>query len=380
MRLALLTTDSRECFRDYDTPTPYYGTAPAALIKGLSALPEIEVRVLSCTQQRLRPDEQLAPNIWAHSLYVPKIGWLRTGYQGCIRAVRRKLKEIRPDIVHGQGTERDCAISAVFSGYPSLVTIHGNMRTIAKINHAQVFSYQRFTAELEKFTLPRAEGIVCVTNYTRQAVQELARKTWIVPNAVDDGFFDIERTPQSPSLILCVGDITRHKNQNALIQALDDLAKQRSFSLIFLGQLDRSSPYGREFFHLIEQRNWCAYEGFADRNSLKNYLGRAGLLVLPSLEENCPMVVLEAMAAGMPVVAAKVGGVPELIEDNQTGFLCDPVNRESMRESVAKILDNREVAATLAMNAQRVARQRFHPDIVARQHLEIYTELLDRRR
>ena len=92
------------------------------------------------------------------------------------------------------------------------------------------------------------------------------------------------------------------------------------------------------------------------------------------------MVVLEAMAAGVPVVAAKVGGVPELIEDNQTGFLCDPVNRESIRESVAKILDNREVAATLAMNAQRVARQRFHPDIVARQHLEIYAELLDRRR
>ena len=48
----------------------------------------------------------------------PKIGWLRTLYQGCVRATRRKLREIQPDIVHGQGTERDCAIGAVLSGFP----------------------------------------------------------------------------------------------------------------------------------------------------------------------------------------------------------------------------------------------------------------------
>ena len=91
------------------------------------------------------------------------------------------------------------------------------------------------------------------------------------------------------------------------------------------------------------------------------------------------MAVLEAMAAGVPVVAAKVGGVPELIEDNQTGFLCDPMNGQSIQESVAKILDNPEVAATVAMNAQTIARQKFRPNIIGRQHVDLYTELLDRR-
>jgi hypothetical protein len=62
--------------------------------------PPFEIHVISCTQQPLSAPEKLAPNIWFHPLHVSKWGWLRTGYQGCVRAVRQKLKEIQPDIVH----------------------------------------------------------------------------------------------------------------------------------------------------------------------------------------------------------------------------------------------------------------------------------------
>ena len=102
MRIAILTTDSREHYRDYHNPAPHFGTAPEALLQGFSKLPGLEVHVVSCTQEQMRSPQKLAENIWFHSLVVPKIGWMRTLYQGCIRATRRKLREIRPDIVHGQ--------------------------------------------------------------------------------------------------------------------------------------------------------------------------------------------------------------------------------------------------------------------------------------
>ena len=375
MRVALLTTDSRECFRDYAAGRPYYGTAVTALLQGLATLPELEVHVLSCTQRRLAPEDQLASNILSHTLYVSKFGWLRTGYQGCIRAMRRKLKKIQPDIVHGQGTERDSAISAVFSGYPNLITVHGNMRKIAKIHRAKPPSHLWCAARLETFTLPRTGGIICITDYTRSAVRELLNKTWIVPNAVDKCFFEIERAPQSLPLILCVGDISLHKNQNAFIRSLDDLAGQRSFFVLFLGQIG-SSAYGAEFRHLVENRAWCEYRGFADRETLKDCFRRAHLLVLPSLEENCPMVVLEAMASGLPVVAARVGGVPELIEDGQTGLLCDPNNSANIRAVVSKILDDPDLAGRISHRAREVAHQRFHSVVVARRHAEIYQEVI----
>ena len=70
---------------------------------------------------------------------VPKIGWMRTLFQGCVRATRKKIREIQPDIVHGQGTEADCAMSAVFSGFPNVLTLHGNMRAVARANQVPLF-------------------------------------------------------------------------------------------------------------------------------------------------------------------------------------------------------------------------------------------------
>lgn len=380
MKLALLTTDSREVLKDYDTPAPHFGTAPEALMQGFALLPEVELHVVSCLRRKVNATPKLAPNIFFHSLYVPKIGWMRTAYQGCIRAVRKKLNAIRPEIVHGQGTELDCALDAVFSGFPNVLTIHGNMRLIARVNGARPFSFQWLAARLERLTLPHSDGVVCITHYTQQAVMDLARRTWVVPNAVDTSFFEVNAVPVpgAPARLLCVGHVGVRKNQNAFIRALDSLAGRQKFELRFLGAAGENDPYGQEFFNLVKQRPWCVYGGMATREELRALLRQATMLVLPSLEDNCPMTVLEAMAAGVPVVAARVGGLPDLIEDARTGFFCDPLHAVSMAGAVEKVLVNPGVATEVARRARQRARELFHPEVVARQHLEIYREVLSR--
>jgi hypothetical protein len=76
IRVALLTTDSREHFKDYANPSPYFGTAPEALIEGFKTMPEeIEVHVISCLQKTpISSPEKLADNIYYHALRVPNIG------------------------------------------------------------------------------------------------------------------------------------------------------------------------------------------------------------------------------------------------------------------------------------------------------------------
>ena len=378
MRVAMLTTDGREILRSYEGREPMFGTAPEALLKGMAELTDLELHVISCLQRPVSSPERLAPNIWFHTLHVPKLGWLRTGYQGCIRTVRKCLHGIQPDIVHGQGTERDCAISAVLSGFPNVLTIHGNMRLISKVNKAKPFSFLWLHAQLEKVTLPRTDGIICITDYTRQAVAKLARRTWVLPNAVDPSFFNIHPSPDFPRTILCIGNISLRKNQNAFIRSLDSLASKTKFKLLFLGASVRENPYDSEFFSLLSTRPWCAYEGLADREKLKSYLERATFVALPSLEDNCPMVVLEAMAAGVPVLASNVGGVPELIEDGVTGLFCNPDEPASFLRGVEKILNDADFAARLAVAAKKEALTRFHPAVIAKRHVEIYREVLNR--
>lgn len=376
MKVAVITTDNREHFRDYAKPVPYFGTAPEALLQGFASIPEAEVHVLSCTRRVMKSPDKLAPNVWFHSVYVPRIGWTATSFQGCVRAVRRKLKALKPDITHGQGTERDCALAAVFSGFPNVVTVHGNMRIIAAVNNAKPLSFNWQAAQLEKIALPRTAGVVCITRYTQDAVKDLARQTWVVPNAVDASFFEIQPAPDAMPLILCVGMISLRKNQNAFIRALDPLAEKKQFKLVFLGGGDKKDPYVTEFEELVAARPWCEFPGLASRDKLKSWLQRAAFLVLPSLEDNCPMVVLEAMAAGIPVMAAEVGGVPELVTEGMTGVLCNPTEAESMRAAVRKLLDSPQLGQTLAATAKVEARAKYHPQVIAQKHIEIYREVL----
>ncbi len=379
LKVALLTTDNREHHRRYDLAEPYFGTAPEALLQGFSAIPELEVHVVACTQRPMKSPDKLADNIWFHSLLVPKIGWLRTGYQGCIRATKKFLRKLKPDLVHGQGTERDCSISAVFSGFPNVITIHGNMRLIAAVNGAPPLSFEWLAARLETLTILRTDGVVCITNYTQSAVRDLTDKTWVLPNAVDASFFDVKREAQPESEILCVGYISHRKNQNAFIRALDPLAERMKLKVTFLGHASSQDRYSAQFFDLIKSRSWCRHAGFADRNTLKRRLACASLLAMPSLEENCPMVLLEAMAAGVPVVAAKVGGVPDLIKRDINGILCDPNNAESMRSAIAYAFENSNRIRAMVETAKSQARERYHPRIIAARHEEIYCEVLSKR-
>jgi len=380
MKIALLTSDSREVIRRYSDPEPSFGTAPEALLQGLAGLPGCETHVVSCVQQPVRSPEKIAGNIYYHAVVVPKIGWMRTSYQGCIRATRKKLRELQPDMVHGQGTERDCAISAVFSGFPNVLTVHGNMRLISKINKARPLSFEWLAARLEGFTLPRSDGVVCITTYTQRAVAPLARQTWLLPNAVDSAFFALEPQPATPREIVCVANISPRKNQVKLIQALQPLAAKENFQLVFYGGAARTDPYATEFFRQLEANPWCRFEGMVDRPKLRAALVRSAMLVLPSLEDNCPMTVLEAMAAGVPVAAANVGGVPELVTDKVDGILFDPTNDESIREGVANVLLREKDSRRLAAAAKKRALEQYHPSRIAARHLEIYEEVIRQRR
>jgi glycosyltransferase involved in cell wall biosynthesis len=379
MKIALLTTDNRENERDYSRAEPSFGTAPEALLRGFRELDHLEVHVISCLKREVAAPKRLAPNIYYHAVVVPSIGWLKTGYLGCIRAVRRKLRDIRPDIVHGQGTERDCAISAAFSGYPNVVTLHGNMRLVAKLENAKPWSYLGLTATLENIVLRKTDGIVCISTYTKENVQALNQRTWIIPNAVDPRFFEIRRRPLDSPTILCVGLISPRKNQNAFIEALVPLREKRAFRLVFLGKAPSRSDYTEAFHRLVRQYPWTEHAGVLGREGLEEELAKASLLVLPSLEDNCPMVILEAAAAGIPVVASRVGGIPDLVEHDVTGLLFDPHEAADARNCIVQVFEDHLQTKRMAALAKQRAIERFHPVAVARRHLTIYADTLARR-
>ena len=380
VKLAFLTIDKREFHKNYSTDTPTFGSAPEALLQGFADMDGIEVHVISCLQQPVRTVERLASNVFPRALHVNKLGWMRTFYQGCVRAVRRELYTLRPDIVHGQGTERDCALSAVFSGYPNVLTIHGNMRRIAIVSRARPFTFYWLAARLEAFAVKRSDGIVCISDYTRDLVKAEARQTWVVPNAVDASFFNVHRASQPKGRFLVAGTICAHKNQNHLIRSLESVAGEGGLHVHFVGDCPQHDPYAQEFLRLISSRPWCSFSGFANREKLKQLLSESTALLIPSLEDNCPMVVLEAAAVGVPAIGSRIGGIPGLIDHGTTGFLFPADDALALREAVRRLVQHPAEAEAMGQAAKKRALQQSTPTAIARRHLEIYRELLNRDR
>lgn len=378
MRIVQLTNDNREIQRKYYLDEPVFGPAPEALLEGFKKLGNsVEVHVVSCLQQMpRRSPKKLADNIFFHPLHVPKIGWLRTGYQGCIRATRRKIRDIQPDIVHGQGTERDCAMCAVFSGFPNVLTIHGNMRLVANFLGAKPFTYYWFASRLERLCLRKTGGIVAISSYTQSNVAPYIRRTWLVPNAVHPSFFDVPRKPESIPRILCAANIGSRKNQIGLITALEPLASTTPLRLIFAGVGSDADSYYRDFKQMVGHRPWCEYLGPLDRAALQNEMSQASMGILPSFEDNCPMVILEAAAAGLPFAASAVGGVPDLITHKNTGLLFEPSQPDSILCAITAMITENELAEQLAISARAQAMDQFSAALVVRQHLAAYEEVI----
>jgi glycosyltransferase involved in cell wall biosynthesis len=378
LRLALLTTDNREDRRDYSPELPWFGTAPQSLLDGFAHCPEeIEVHVISCARRHLKSDLQLAANVFFHSVYVPHWAWLKSGYLGNLLAVRRCLTQIHPDIVHGQGTERDCALTAAFSGYPNLITIHGNMRRLARISHAPLWSFAGISAVLENIALRWCGGVVSLSSHSHDLAAPLARRAWLVPNAVDPSFFSVVRNPSArPPVILIVADLLPNKNILRFLESIAPFRESCPFTVRLIGKAQQDSPYVRAIHSFADGHSWCGIEPFADRERIRAAMASATLLALPSIEENLPMVILEAMAAGLPVAASCVGGIPDLITDRYTGMLFNPGCPASICGAIRHLLDHPLERAQMAEAAQKKALQSHHPAVVAHAHLEIYRSML----
>jgi glycosyltransferase involved in cell wall biosynthesis len=379
MRIAMLTSDSREVTRRYSDPEPSFGQAPEALLQGLAGIQECEVHVVCCVQRSVRSPEKLADNIYYHSLVVPKWGWMRGAYLGCIRATRKKLREIKPDLVHGQGTERYCALAAVRSGFPNVVTIHGNMREIAKVNQAQPFSFGWLAARLEGWTLSRTQGVFCNSAYTRQTVSPRARATWMVPNALREIFFSpLQGAPDSPPVLLNIGVISRRKAQNELLNLAARLHRRGTqFQMQFIGGLDAGTSYGSEFLariHQAQQEGYATYLAHKSERELVELMDRAaGLIHLPT-EEAFGLVVAEGLARNLKLFGAKVGGIMDIAAGVEGAELFDPGDLAALEASILKWLS---MGSPKIKQGAEAMRKRYHPAVVARRHLEIYRQVLE---
>ncbi len=377
MRIVQITTDNREHYGDHANPRPYFGTAPTALLQGFAGMPDVEVHVISCLQQRAASPEKIAPNIFFHSLLVPKLGWMRTLYAGCARAVRAKLRKLQPDIVHGQGTERECAISAARSGFPNVVTIHGNMKAIAQLYGAKLGSFHWLAEKLENAALRKTAGVFCNSAYTENLVAPRTKKIWRVPNALRSEFF-APLTPRPANrvpVILNIGVVEPRKQQVEILEAARRLhARGLKFELQFVGLIPKTD-YGQKFAAALAgaaSAGFAKHVGLLTTSQMVPAMDAADALIHFPTEEAFGLVTAEALARNLKFFGAATGGGVEIASGAEGAELFPATDFAGLEKAITRWL---AAGAARPQNAAAM-RTRYHPEVIARRHLEIYREVL----
>jgi len=184
-----------------------------------------------------------------------------------------------------------------------------------------------------------------------------------------------EDLPRGAMTIGLVGRVSEVKGIDDVLKALaqDTMPPEVHFVVLGVGPL------------LEDLKQEAAVLGFADRMSflgfrdnIYDYLAHIDALLMPSLHEGLPYTLLEAMSMGLPVLASRVGGLEEVLEDGVTGLLFPPRSPASIAEACRCIAGDREFAAGLGAQAALVQRQSYTLESMLKQYANVYAEAMDR--
>lgn len=352
------------------------------LLKGLQQFDDLELQVLT-----LRPDvagEEVSHNgITVH--YLPANYCLNALTFDAFhrRLLRRKLIALRPDLIHAHiaGTY---PLAALGTGIPSVLTPHGIRR------HEMAFwrgwrsqLYRRWlVAHQERASVRAARHVISISPYVRKEFgQALQGAIYDIENPIQDRFFALERREQ-PKWVLYAGHISVRKGILELLQAVDLVRQQVPDVQLRLagrtnvdqGYTEQARAFVRE--HCLEDN--VRFLGSLDEESLLEEYARCALLVLASRQETAPMVIEQAMAARVPVVATRVGGVDYLVDHGRTGFVVEFGDIEGLAEAMIRLLADSDLRASMGEAGRFEAERRFRADVVARQTRQVYYRILGR--
>lgn len=312
---------------------------------------------------------------------------------GLLQGVLRKLSSgWRPDVVHAHDWLTAYAARAVKHALeiPLVATIHA---TEFGRNRGLHTDLQRHISDVEWWLAYEAWRVICCSEAMRSELQSVfqlpADKIRVIPNGVDlpqeggdPGRVAALRrrfAADGEPLLFFVGRLVYEKGVDLILRALPRVLERHPRALLVVsGTGPEEGPLRRLAGELgvAGRVHFTGHISDEERNTLYR---AADVAVFPSRYEPFGIVALEAMAHGLPVVAARTGGFAEVIDSGRTGLLFEPENPWDLAERLDVALSDRGLRAGLAAQARRLVEAEYHWGQVAERTAQVYRELLGAR-
>jgi len=232
----------------------------------------------------------------------------------------------------------------------------------------------------ERWLWPCAHHLLCNSHILKEFLTSRyglpPRRITVVPNGVDTDFFhpNPNGRPQGPPVLLSVARLVPDKDHDTLLQAFGPLSQRHPGAELWLVGNGPKKPALEQKVQALGLPGRVKF--LPGNQDLRPLYHQADLFVLSSREEALPNVILEAMAAGLPVVATRVGGVPEAVVSEATGLLVSPRDPNSLAVALRRLLDDPEAGRTMGRQGRQRVLDHFSFAAMVSRHEEVWTRLL----
>ena len=294
-------------------------------------------------------------------------------------AVRRALIDERPNLAHAQWTY-EYALGAIASDIPTVVTVRDWAPLILRYHP---HPYRLVRLGMNWRTLSSAQQLTTVSPQMATRLSRINRRdVALVPNALPDariGRTRFEPDLENPTILAVNNGFSRFKNVATLLRAFPRVRSSFGGATLEL--------IGHDFAPEGRAQTWARREGLTDgvrfrgaqsSAAIDSAIGRSDVLVHPSLEESFGMVLIEAMARGVPVVGGKKSGaVPWILDYGAAGVLTDVLSPRDMAHSIISVLQSNDRWQLLSSSGYERVHEHFRLSVVIEAYLEVYRRVLN---
>ncbi|MGD2141857.1 MAG: N-acetyl-alpha-D-glucosaminyl L-malate synthase BshA [Candidatus Bathyarchaeota archaeon] len=265
-------------------------------------------------------------------------------------------------------------IARGMTGVPYVVTLHGSDVTILGSDSSYL--------PVNTHTIEKADAVTAVSRFMAKEAQErlgIQQRIHVIPNFVDEEAFapnpvGEERIRNGRDIVVThISNLRPVKRVHDLVYAMAIVTKEvPEAKLVLIGDgPDRHSI--EVLVKRLKLSNNILLTGF--RSDVAHLLGCSDVVVLCSETESAPLTLLEGMSSGLPVIATKVGGIPEIVQDGVNGFLVPPKNPEAIAERLLELNSDSSLRSRLGNVARETILERYTAEKVVGQYLKIYEAL-----
>jgi glycosyltransferase involved in cell wall biosynthesis len=300
-------------------------------------------------------------------------------------AILRYARHQGFDLLHSHGYKANILfglLPACWRRLPIISTIHGYTSLFHRWSKMRLYEW------LDSQVLPRMDAVVLVNRgmIDHPKLTSIKRERCHV---IDNGIPELEELHNSidesldsfcdhPFVIGAIGRLSDEKGFHILVDAIARIIGDgRQAKLVLIGEGRRRRDLDRQVRSLGIGMH-VLMTGFMDHAAACLPLFK--VLTIPSLTEGLPITLLEAMRAGVPVVASRVGGIPHVITHNHSGLLTDPEDPKNLAEEILRLYDDDELHTRLAQNARQTFIEKYTCGLMASRYQQLYQQLLDARK